>query len=86
MVALIPDPPGGRVQQYRQGASDENGVFQIHGIAPGRYILTAWLDEAPCDLYEAENLAGCRAAGITVEVQQASQQNVELKMKIAAKR
>jgi len=86
VVALIPDPPGGRVQQYRQGASDENGVFQIHGIAPGRYILTAWLDEAPCDLYEAENLAGCRAAGITVEVQQASQQNVELKMKIAAKR
>jgi hypothetical protein len=85
-VVLIPDPPGGRAQAYRQGATNENGVFQIHGIAPGRYILTAWLDEPPCDVYDADNLNGCRSAGIAVDVQQASQQNVELKMKTAAKR
>jgi hypothetical protein len=83
-VALIPDP--GRAQAYRAGAADENGVFQIRGIAPGRYILTAWLDEPPCDLYDAENLAGCRAVGVAVEVQPSSQQSVELKMKTAVKR
>jgi hypothetical protein len=44
-VALIPDPPGGRVQSYREGGADENGLFLIRGVAPGKYILVAWLDD-----------------------------------------
>jgi Carboxypeptidase regulatory-like domain len=85
-VALIPDPPRGRVQSYQEGAADENGLFQLRGVAPGKYILVGWLDEPPCDYYDADGLANCRAAGMSVEVQQAGEQNVDLKMKAVTRR
>lgn len=85
-VALIPDPPRGHVQSYREGAADENGLFLIRGVAPGKYILVGWLDEPPCDYYDPDGLANCRAAGASVEVQEAGEQNVELKMKAVPKR
>ncbi len=85
-VALIPDPPRGRVQSYEEGSADENGLFLMRGVAPGKYILVAWLDDPPCDYYDPDGLAGCRATGLSVEVQEAGEQNVELKMKALAKR
>jgi hypothetical protein len=85
-VALIPDPPRGRVQSYREGATDENGLFLIRGVAPGKYILVSWLDDPPCDYYDPDALAGCRATGMSVEVREAGEQNLELKMKALPKR
>lgn len=84
-VALIPDPSKGRVQSYRESAADENGLFQFRGVSPGRYILVGWLDEPPCDYYDPDAVATCRATGTSVEVQEAGEQNVELKMKAAPK-
>jgi hypothetical protein len=84
-VALIPDPPKGRVQSYQEGAADENGSFLMRGVAAGKYILVAWLDDAPCDYNDPDGTAGCRAAGLSVEVQEAGQQNVELRMKAPVK-
>lgn len=63
-VALIPDPPAGRVQ------------------SSGKYILMAWLDDAPCDYCDPDDLGKCRYG---VEVQEAGVQNVELKMRLGAK-
>jgi hypothetical protein len=85
-VALIPDPPRGRVQAYQIGAADENGVFVMNGVAPGKYILAAWLDDPPCDYFDPDGLAPCKAAGLSIDVQEAGQQNVELKMKVLVKR
>jgi hypothetical protein len=85
-VALIPDPPKGRVQSYREGSADENGLFLMRGVAPGKYILVGWLDDPPCDIYDPDGLAGCRATGMSVDVQQAGEQNVELRMKAEPKR
>ena len=85
-VALIPDPPRGRVQAYQEGAADENGLFLLRGVAPGKYILVGWLDEPPCDYYDPDGLAGCRAAGMSIEVGVAGEQNVELRMKVLSKR
>jgi hypothetical protein len=85
-VALIPDPPKGRVQSYQEGSADENGSFLLRGVAPGKYILVAWLDDPPCDYYDSDRLAGCRATGISVEVEESVQQNVELKMKAIPQR
>jgi len=85
-VALIPDPPKGRVQSYREGAADENGLFAFRGVAPGKYILVGWLDEPPCDYYDPDGLANCRATGLSVEVQEAGEQNVELRMKALPQR
>ena len=80
-VALIPDPPQGRLQSYRENSADEYGQFQIRGVPPGRYVLIAWLDERPCDYYDPDGLAGCRAVGMPVTVAQAAQENVTLQMK-----
>jgi hypothetical protein len=85
-VVLIPDPPRGRVQAYREGAADENGLFLLRGVAPGKYILVGWLDEPPCDYYDPDGLGSCRAVGMSVDVEEAGEQNVELKMKTLMKR
>jgi hypothetical protein len=85
-IALIPDPPAGRVQSYRESAADENGLFQFRGVAPGKYVLVAWLDDLPCDYYDPDAILSCRAAGASVDVRQAGEQSIELKMKVPRKR
>ena len=70
-LMLVPDPFNGRLQSYREGSADEYGQFKIRGVAPGKYTLLAWLDELPCDPYDADGLrrvprrrdAGDRFAG-----------------------
>jgi hypothetical protein len=61
-------------------------LFLMRGVAPGRYVLVAWLDDPPCEYYDPDGLARCRAAGMSVEVQPGAAQNVELKMKMLTKR
>ena len=80
-VALIPDPPRDRLQDYRQTYADEYGGFRLTGIRPGRYILTAWYDEPTCDMYDEDALDACRAAGMVVNVTPRSQQEIALKVK-----
>ncbi len=74
---LIPDPEQGRAQWYRQGYADEHGQFLIRGVAPGRYVLVAWLDEPPCDVYDPLDLNVCRSARMAVTVAQGGQESVE---------
>jgi hypothetical protein len=74
-VVLIPEPPRGRLQDYREVPADEYGQFQIRGIRPGQYTLVAWLDEPPCDVYDPEALDACRATGMAVTVEAASEQS-----------
>ncbi|MEO5924009.1 MAG: carboxypeptidase-like regulatory domain-containing protein [Bryobacteraceae bacterium] len=80
-VALIPDPPRDRLQAYRETFADQYGEFHLNGIAPGRYILTAWFDEPTCDIYDEDALDPCRATGMTVNVTQNSKQEIVLKVK-----
>jgi hypothetical protein len=77
-VALVPDPPQGRLQSYRTGVADEYGQFQIRGVPPGRYTLIAWLDDPPCDVYDPSGLEACRATGMAVSVEQAASLSVQL--------
>jgi hypothetical protein len=80
-LMLIPDPPNGRLQAYRDGEADEYGRFMIRGVPPGKYILAAWLDDAPCDIYDPAGLDQCRATGMAVTVAPAAQENVTLSIK-----
>lgn len=80
-VALIPDPPRDRLQSYREVYADQYGIFRIFGVPPGRYLLTAWLDEAPCEIYEPSELERCRATGMRVDVAQGSQQSLGVNIK-----
>lgn len=80
-VSLIPDPPRDRLQHYRETFADQYGEFHLTGIAPGRYILTAWYDEPTCDVYDEDALEPCRATGTIVNVMASSQQEISLKVK-----
>jgi hypothetical protein len=82
-LILIPDPPDARLQDYRDASADEYGQFAIHGVAPGKYILSAWLDEPPCDFYNPDALEGCRNAGVSVGVKQAGEEIVTFTVKQA---
>jgi hypothetical protein len=85
-MMLVPDPPRGRLQDYRQASADQYGQFQIRGVAPGKYTLVAWLEDPPCDVYDPDALDACRAAGAAVTVDAASDQNLALNMKAAPRR
>jgi hypothetical protein len=80
-LMLLPDPPDGRLQEYRSVAADQYGQFQFRGVAPGNYTLIAWLDEAPCDVYDPGALNTCRATGMSVSVDPQSSQNFDFNVK-----
>lgn len=75
-VALIPDPPAGRVQAYQITHADEYGNFQLKGIPPGTYTVVAWLDSPPCEVYNPSDLAACEAQGNNVVLDEGSQSGV----------
>jgi Carboxypeptidase regulatory-like domain len=77
-VVLIPDPPDGRLQTYKSTYADEYGNFRFRGIAPGRYVLVAWMDQAPCDPYNPDDLVACRAHGVPVTVPEGGAQSVQV--------
>ena len=80
-VMLAPDPPRGRLQSYRAASADEYGQFQIRGIAPGNYVLVAWLGDPPCDFYDPDAMDACRAVGMPRTFQQGSQQTFDFAVK-----
>lgn len=75
-LMLVPDPAQGRLQSYREGYANQDGQFLIRGVAPGKYVLLAWLDDVPCDVYDVDNLGPCRVAGMAVTVAPGGQENV----------
>jgi hypothetical protein len=77
-IALIPNPPGGRVQAYQTAHADEYGNFMLRGVAPGRYVIVAWLDSAPCDIYNPDDLAACQAQGSNLTFDEGEQETVQL--------
>ncbi len=77
-VLLIPDPPDGRMQDYKPSYADEYGNYLIRGIAPGRYLLLAWLDQAPCEVYNPDDMPACRAHGVAVTLPEGASQSLQV--------
>ncbi len=77
-VALIPNPPEGRIQTYQTTHADEQGNFWLRGIAPGQYLVVAWLDTPPCDIYNPDDVASCQGLGVSVMLDEGVQENVQL--------
>ncbi len=67
-IALIPDPPIGRVQAYQATNADEYGNFSFEGLPPGNYLLVGWLDQPPCDIYNPDDFATCQAQGASLTI------------------
>ncbi len=72
-VTAVPDPSRGRPQFYRTGYTDQYGLYQIRGLAPGRYTAFAYYDEPPCELYDDDVLAACRTQGGSFSVEESAQ-------------
>jgi hypothetical protein len=77
-VLLIPDPPNNRSQAYRFAYADEYGNFLIRGVPPGRYVVVAWLDQPPCEVYNPDDLAACKANGVPVTAIESTVQTVQV--------
>ncbi len=77
-IALIPDPSAGRVQAYQTTHADEYGNFLLRGVPPGKYVLIAWLDSPPCDVYNPDDLPACQAQGSSLTIDEAEQKSVQL--------
>jgi len=77
-VLLIPDPPYGRSQAYRFAYADESGNFLVRGVPPGRYVVVAWLDQPPCEVYNPDDLAACKASGVPVTATEGAVQAVQV--------
>ena len=77
-ITLIPNPSAGRVQAYQTAQADEYGNFLLRGIPPGTYVLVGWLDSAPCEVYNPDDLAACQAQGSSLTIDEAEQKSVQL--------
>jgi hypothetical protein len=77
-VALIPDPSAGRVQAYQTTHADEYGNFLLRGVPPGKYVLVAWLDSPPCDVYNPDDLSACQTQGSSLTIDEGEQRSAQL--------
>ncbi len=67
-VVLLPQPLASRLQAVMASSTDEYGGYRFRGVPPGRYLLFAWVAEAPCDLFDPALPAECTRNARTVEV------------------
>ncbi|HEY3744352.1 MAG TPA: carboxypeptidase-like regulatory domain-containing protein [Bryobacteraceae bacterium] len=81
VVTLIPDPAKGRFPNYAEADSSDQGVFGFRGLTPGQYIVIPWLDVAPCDFYNWENLDACRRIGTSISLDKSEAKGLELLLK-----
>jgi uncharacterized protein (DUF2141 family) len=77
-VLLIPDPPYGRSQAYKLAYADQYGNFLIHGVAPGNYIAVAWFDQPPCEVYNPDDLAACKAQGVKLAISDDALESIQV--------
>ncbi len=77
-VLLIPDPPYGRSQAYKFAYADQYGNFLMRGIAPGAYVAVAWLDQPPCEVYNPDDMAACRAHGVKLNVSEEALESIQV--------
>jgi Carboxypeptidase regulatory-like domain len=77
-VLLIPDPPYGRSQAYKLAYADQYGNFLIHGVAPGNYIAVAWFDQPPCEVYNPDDMAACKAQGVKLAISDDALESIQV--------
>ena len=77
-IALIPDPPVGRVQAYQIAQADEYGNFSLQGLPPGKYLLVGWLDQAPCEVYNPDDFVACQAQGASLTIAEGEERSAQV--------
>jgi protocatechuate 3,4-dioxygenase beta subunit len=78
-VTLVPEPI--RPEQpylYKSANADQNGRFQMQGVAPGDYKLYAWEGMELSPLQDPELVKHFESKGVKVTVRESGQEHVEL--------
>ena len=79
IVTLLPDPmKEERYDLYRTTTADQNGQFNLQGIAPGEYKLFAWDDVDPGSYMDLEFLKPHESKARKITIKANSQQEVSL--------
>jgi hypothetical protein len=81
MVVLAPEPPKRHLRdRFKFTPSDQNGAFELQGVAPGKYKLFAW-DRAAYGAWEDPNfLSPFEGRGDPIEVQEDETVAVRLRL------
>jgi|HigsolmetaAR202D_1030399.scaffolds.fasta_scaffold11280_2 hypothetical protein len=67
-VVLLPQSMTGRVQGITATVASDAGSYEFRGVAPGQYIVFAWLTEIPCEPFSPEAAAECAPFGRAIAV------------------
>ena len=80
-VVAVPEEKYRKIpNRFASGTTDQYGRFSIRGLAPGSYMLCAWLDLEDSVWRDADFLKSQEANGTGVKVEEGSEQRVDLKL------
>jgi uncharacterized protein (DUF2141 family) len=84
-VVAIPEEKYRKLHdRYVIGSADQNGLFTIHGLAPGSYTVFAWQDIDEVLYYDAAFLKSQESNGTALKVEEGSRQKIELNLSLVS--
>jgi len=79
-AVLIPDRSRDRRDLYKVANSDQNGHFNLRGVAPGDYKIFPWEDIEPFAYSDPDFLRRYEQMGIPIKISESAKLTVEAKM------
>jgi hypothetical protein len=79
-AVLVPQIERSRPELFKQAITDQNGRFNLTGIAPGEYKLFAWERLAPFSYFDPDVLREYEQKGTPILITEISREAVELRV------
>jgi protocatechuate 3,4-dioxygenase beta subunit len=80
-VVAVPEEKYRKIpDHFGSGSTDQHGAFTIRGLSPGSYTLYAWQDVEESEWRDPDFLKSQEMNGITVKVDEGSDQKLDLKL------
>jgi hypothetical protein len=79
-AVLIPDRQRDRIDLYKIGMSDANGLFTLRGIAPGDYHVFAWEAIDPYAYFDPDVIKQFELKGKPVHIVESAKEHVDVQL------
>jgi hypothetical protein len=83
-VVIVPDRLRNRQDLYKTAITNQDGQFNLRGVAPGDYRVFAWEDIEPFAYFDPDVLKAFEPRAKPVRVQESSKATVEVRLIPAA--